>query len=184
MIMTMPINQNTLLMNDIQPDERLIPWLQHQESLTEKLRVHRKETELTVLAMEWRSCAWWEQFVLNIRNQAVYRREILISSHSIPYWYARTVIPEQCYLLDECFFSRLKSESLANLIFNEPKVERIDFFYYPVGKNAIERYWLPETIVCNSADFLWARMAEFSFMQQARFYLCEVLLTGHIRQIE
>ncbi|QDP72664.1 chorismate lyase [Legionella israelensis] len=180
----MSINQDSLLITHVQPEAKLVPWLLHQGSLTEKLKHHTGQADLAVLAMGWRLPAWWDQFVLNIRYQPVYHREILMYSQAMPYWYARTIIPEQCYFLEPHFFNRLQHESLANLIFDEPKVKRVQFFHYPIGVNCIETYWLPETLSLNIHDVFWVRLAHFSFMQQASFFLCEILFTENIRQIK
>ncbi len=179
----MSIDKNSLLITEAEPESDIQHWLCHQASLTEKLQFSTGQAEVEVLHLAWGRPSWWDKQVIKIKDSAVYRREILMFSGDLPCWYARTIIPQNCYDLDPAFFGRLKQQSLNHLIFNEPKVKRCQLFHYQIDKHCLEMYWLPEHLITGDEKF-WLRYSEFSFMNKASFYLCEILLTHHLRQVQ
>ena len=179
----MSIDKPSLLITEAEPDPYILSWLTHDTSLTAKLKKVSGEASLSLLSAKWSVPDWWDKMVLKIRDERVYRREILMSSASMPCWYARTLIPESCYHLDQVFFNRLKQESLNHLIFDEDKVQRTSLFHYFINEHCIETHWLPDHFLTDPTP-LWLRFSEFNFMNKATFYLCEVLHAHHLRQLE
>ena len=154
---------------------KLISWLEHNHSLTDKLRSIKGCVTLNVLSQQWIKPTWWDTFCLSITNETIFQREILMESQGIPYWYARTIIPKASYDLHTSFFNRLQNESVRNLIFDNEIVHRVQFMVYPIDKQSIEFYWVNKFI----PDFegcAWVRLAEFSIQNSASFFLLEILL--------
>jgi chorismate-pyruvate lyase len=158
-----------------QPHEWLDAWKNHQQSLTDKLNIAAGEAHLTVLSQQWQSTGWWDKYMLRIHDNTVFCREILMAAHGIYYWYARTIIPEQSYQANPHFFARLEQESIKNLIFNEPKVQRLEFKVYPINRDCIEFFWVKKHLE-PSEKVLWLRLSTFVLLGQYPFYLVEILL--------
>lgn len=171
----MPINNLSLFITEAKDAWCLKEWLSHPHSLTDKLQTIKGSTELEVLSQSWVKTSWWDVSLLHINDPFVFQREILMKSEGKVYWYARTIIPQQCYQLNSTFFNRLETESVRNLIFNDSRVQRLNKIDYPVDSQCIEFHWvkryLPEV-----KEPLWLRLAEYSFEGLASFYLVEVLL--------
>ncbi|KTD30670.1 MULTISPECIES: chorismate--pyruvate lyase family protein [Legionella] len=125
------------------PPNYLLTWLNHPMSLTDKLRDFSGDAELEVLKQYWTSPNWWDKQVLGIAEKSVFHRDILMFSHQIPCWYARSIIPEQTYKANDHFFNRLTHESLGSIVFSESNVARVQLVNYPITPQCIEYYWLP-----------------------------------------
>lgn len=171
----MPINPDTLLQTDKSPPVNLLPWLNHTGSLTDKLRCEAGDARLTVLHQGWHQADWWDRYTLDLADEQVFHREILMQANNKPCWYARTVIPQLTYQINQSFFERLNGEMLTGLIFGNPAVQRQFLFSYPVTSISYEYYWLNESMH-NHATVLWARVAEYTVNQTGSFYLIEILL--------
>lgn len=170
----MYFNGRPLFTAEAKHSAALIPWLNHRDSLTDKLKAITGGVEITVIAQGWVTPNWWDACILKVTNELVLQREIFMRSGGRNYWYARTVIPQKCYALNPTFFKRLESESIRNLIFSK-EVTRVNTLCYPVDKNCLEFYWVKKY----SADIeqhLWVRLAEFSYAGTHSFYLIELLL--------
>lgn len=171
----MPINTHSIFTINAQNSEQLSEWLNSHASLTDKLQQIKGDAQVELLSQCWTNTGWWDRALLQIQDTLVFQREIMMKSHGIAYWYARSIIPKKCYDLDPTFFGRLKNESIKNLIFNEEKVHRIQWISYPVDQQCLEYYWVKRNL--NSVDgVLWVRLAEFSFQQKESFYLIEIML--------
>lgn len=157
--------------------EILKPWLVYTQSLTDKLRHEAGDAQLAVLNQNLIHATWWDRFVLKVDAQAVTQREILMSAHGHPSWYARTIIPENTLATNEHFFGRLKQESLGDIIFGNDNIKRITMINYAIDANCIEYYWLDSTMRGQSQIF-WARLAMFDINGAAPFFLIEILLPG------
>ncbi|MDI1352334.1 MAG: chorismate lyase [bacterium] len=154
--------------------ENLKEWLEHDASLTDKLQAIKGNIQLIVLLQEWTHADWWDLYMLQIEQAPVYKREILMSSDSVNYWYAKTIIPKKCFDLNPDFFKRLEHESIRNLIFDEPNVSRINMINYSIDKQSIEYYWVKKVFkLCH--ETLWVRLAEFSLLQTESFFVIEIL---------
>jgi chorismate--pyruvate lyase len=165
----MKINNLALCQNKKPPDA-LLPWLTHQQALTTRLKMHTGDAKVQVIKQEWASISWWEKYVLELSLQQIYRREIMMTSHQKPCWYARTLIPEKSYHQDSAFFARLEKEALTTLIYGEPRVERLQLFYYSIDNHCLEFYWTPYALQAPT----WVRFSGFVFLKQYEFYLVEI----------
>ncbi len=171
----MPINSHSIFTINTQSPEQLTEWLNSHASLTDKLQQIKGDAQVELLSQHWTSTGWWDRALLQIQDTLVFQREIMMKSHGVAYWYARSIIPKKCYDLDPAFFGRLKNESIKNLIFNEEKVHRIQWISYPVDQQCLEYYWVKRNL--STVDgVLWVRLAEFSFQQKESFYLIEIML--------
>lgn len=155
----------------------LLPWLDHQGSMTEKLRSMAGEAELTVINQDWTTPSWWDLFVLGLEVPAIRQREILMSAGSRPCWYARTIIPDYTWQARESLLKRLVNETLTNIIFGENGVKRYSLINYAINSECIEYYWM-NPILTKKATPLWVRLSVFTIDTDFPFYLMEILLPG------
>lgn len=160
--------------------EDLNPWLQHKNSLTEKLRAEAGEARLELLQQQWAKTSWWERFVLNVTTKSVLRREILMSARQVPCWYGRTIIPDYAYEAQPSFFECLQQKPLGELVFKEAKANRTILFDYPINFQCIEYHWLSAYLDDKDA-VLGGRLSVFNIDNYIPFYLVEVLFPGFLR---
>lgn len=155
----------------------LKPWLDHTESLTDKLRHEAGDATLSVINQDYISPGWWDRFVLQINTPSLVQREIVISSRKNTCWYARTIIPDDTFEANELLFGRLKQESLGALIFGDTGITRHSMVTYFIDSKCIEYYWLSSAMRGNSQSF-WARLSMFEINKASPFFLIEILLPG------
>ncbi|KTC78670.1 chorismate--pyruvate lyase family protein [Legionella cincinnatiensis] len=171
----MPINTHSIFVINVQSPENLKKWLNYQASLTERLQNIKGETQLELISQHWVNTDWWDQHVLQIQEESIFKRDIIMKSQGVSYWFARSIIPKKCYELEPAFFDRLKNESIKNLIFGNDKVQRINGINYAIDHHCIEFYWVKKNI--NTVEgILWVRLTEFSFQQRESFYIAEIML--------
>ncbi|MBA3536402.1 MAG: chorismate lyase [Tatlockia sp.] len=173
----MIIQFDKLLKINHSPPEKLKSWLNHNSSLTEKLKTLSGEAELQVLKQSWTLPNWWDKFTLGLAALPVIHRDILMHSCKIPCWFARTIIPNDSYQANRSFFDRLEQESLGSIVFNEPNIKRIVLHHYAIDEFCLEYYWLPVALQQSTIPF-WTRFSIFSFPDGTCFCLVEILLPG------
>lgn len=151
--------------------KQLKQWLDHDLPITSKLNALTGDAHLNLLFQGWLPSDWWSASMAQI-NEPCFQRNIVMSSHGANYWYARSIIPQSCYQLENKFFNRLENESIRNLIYNEPKVRMLRRLIYPINEACLEWYWVTQFITSNTT--LWVRVKEYSFLDFGVFYLIEV----------
>ncbi|MDR3442360.1 MAG: chorismate lyase [Legionella sp.] len=171
----MPINTHLIFSLKAECSKAFLEWVNYQLPLTDKLRTAKGEAQLELISQEWINTDLWCKNLLDIQTESVYQREIIMKSHDVAYWYARSIIPQSCYDLDPAFFDRLKNESIKNLIFGNERVSKINSINYPIDNQCVEFYWVKKYIDSVQGT-LWLRVAEFSFQQTESFYLVEIML--------
>ncbi len=176
----MLIQTSHLLNTHHNPPTDLIPWLNHQASLTDKLKLLSGEAELEVLSQHWTKPSWWDKFTLGLTEQTVLHRDIIMLSRQTPCWFARTVIPQSTYQANQHFFDRLAHESLGVIIFNEPSIQRAQLVSYEIDEKCIEYHWLPHCILSKKGQ-MWGRLSIFTITEVCEFYLIEIFLPGFMR---
>lgn len=159
------------------PPSTLLPWLTHQTSLTQKLETQAGVARLEVLNQQWAVADEWDQQVLQIKDELVIHREILMWAHDAICWYARTVIPKLTYEHDISLFERLQRESLGQLIFESGKIQRLSLKPYAIMPQSLEYAWLSD-IMHTNAPVLWARLSTLCIGERFNFFLVEILLPG------
>ncbi|ASQ45720.1 chorismate--pyruvate lyase family protein [Legionella clemsonensis] len=164
----------------VNPPEKLLPWLNHQRSLTAKLKKERGEAILSILKQEWRNCSWWDRYVLGLAINSVMHRDIIMTAQNKACWYARTIIPCDCYEKNASFFMRLKEEALGVIIFDTPEIQRDRMIHYSIDSASLEYYWLPHHLR-GTGERLWVRLSKFILPQSTFFYLVEILLPELLR---
>ncbi len=177
---SMLINPDTFSAVYREPPDRLLPWLTHQASLTEKLKNEANVAHLQVLKQAWETPDWWDKHVLNIGGELVLHREIAMWVENEPCWYARTIFPQTTYIKDAAFFDRLQNESLGQLIFGNNEVKRISLVNHTINHQSIEYHWINKWINHN-ADELWVRKSTFVIAELSPFFLIEIILPGLLR---
>ena len=158
----------------------LLPWINYQDSLTERLKDKAGHARLQVLGQSWGAPDSWDKQVLHYNHEAVFRREIIMWALDEPCWYARTIIPYTTYHAHRVLFNRLEQESIGTLIFSVAEIKRVDIIHYPVDKNSIEYYWLNPSMH-HKAKVLWVRLSTFSVADGLPFFLIEMLLPALMR---
>lgn len=161
---------------------QLLPWVNCQGPLTEKLRKKTGEARLQVLTQGWRAPNGWDKGVLHCNSEAVLQREVVMWALDAPCWYARTIIPYTTYSAHKSLFNRLENESLGALIFSVPEIKRVDMVHYPIDKHCIEYYWLNPSML-SEANVLWVRLSTLSITDRLAFFLVEILLPGLTRYL-
>jgi chorismate--pyruvate lyase len=173
----MTIKQSSLLPIQGNVPKKLLPWLSYVDFLTAKLKTEVGDARLEVLDQRWASVGWWEQFILQIKDERVLQREILMWAFDQPCWYARTIIPATTYQADQTLFERLRKESLGHLIFNGTSIKRHQKINYLINQESIEYHWLNEHMHQQRQE-LWVRLSEFLLHDTWSFFLVEILLPG------
>ncbi|MCW8407623.1 chorismate lyase [Legionella sp. PATHC035] len=171
----MAINTQSIFTINAKRSETLTEWLNYQSSLTDKLQQINGEAKIELISQCWKNTDWWNKNLLQIQDDMVFQRDIIMRSHGVAYWYARSIIPKKCYDLAPDFFGRLKNESIKNLIFDEENVRRVQWISYPADQQCLEYHWVKRNFD-SAHGVLWVRLAEFSFQQRQSFYLVEIML--------
>ena len=150
-------------------------WVEYPYSLTDRLKDALGHAQLEIISQKWMNPTWWDKYLLKINDQLIFQREILMKHQESTYWYARTIIPEQCYNVSPDFFNRLKKESIRDLIFDNNLVTRTNMTSYSINNQCIELCWAKKHIK-DIHHPLWVRLAEYSFLGKGVFFLVELLL--------
>ncbi len=174
---SMNINSNAIMGYGGQPPSNLSSWLTCDNSLTNKLKAVTGNAKLQVLDQRWVFPDWWDKNVLKVTVEAVFHREIIMWSKKHACWFARTIIPYESYQTDAQFFNRLETESLNELIYNNPQVKRTSLLNYSINAQSLEYHWLDEPLHQN-AESLWVRLSTFTLHNGFHFYLVEIFLPG------
>jgi len=164
--------------------DRLIPWLEHQGSITDKLKNLAGEAHLQRLKHTWELTDRWDQETLKLKpNLEVLHREILMWAHDKPCWFARTILPKTTYQAEEALFNRLETTPLGELIHHHPKIKRTIINPYPILPNSMEYIYLTHAFEVPITP-LWGRCSTFTFTlntKQEEFYLLEIFLPDLLR---
>lgn len=168
--------------NNRSPSESILPWLTHEQSLTQKLDDAAGEARLEVLAQTWERPSAWDCSVLNLTSQTVMHREIVMWAFNAPCWYARTILPDTTFNANSTLFNRLKAEPLGHLIFNGTEIQRASLRHYMISPSSSEYHWLTSSMHQGASE-LWVRLSEFLVKGQDSFFLVEVLLPGLSRYL-
>lgn len=164
------------------PPEKLKPWLEHQGSITDKLRALAGEAKLQLLKHAWECTDTWDQDTLHLKPKlCVLHREIVMWAHHEPCWFARTVLPKKTYIREEALFNRLKSTPLGELIHHHPAIQRTCIHPYPILANSMEQAYLTNALEHVMMP-LWGRCSTFTLHHQYEFYLLEIFLPPLLRQ--
>lgn len=63
------------------------------------------EAQLELISQQWVNADWWDQNVLQIQDDCIFKRDIIMKSHGVSYWFARSIIPKKCYELEPSFLT-------------------------------------------------------------------------------
>ena len=165
------------------PSDQLIlpqflePWVLSQKCLTAQLKALTGAAELKVLRQDWVVICQRTDNHLKLNSEPFWQREIIISSSQKPCWYARTIIPERIFYTHETLFARLKQESLGDIIYNNPRIQRLPIRHYPITSQCAEYDWLRPYVQDQSSP-LWVRLAQLIIDEQDSFFLYEIFLSG------
>lgn len=156
----------------------LLPWLQYENMLTDKLQEQSGDARVQVLQQHTKPVSVWEQSTLAIKDSEVMHRDVLIFSQQNPCWFARTIIPQGILMHHKTLFQRLQNESLGKVVFNNPLIKRIKLHHYWIEPDSEEYSWLP---IKSHFEILWLRRSHFIINDYDVFYLTEILLPDLLR---
>ncbi|MCE3043907.1 chorismate lyase [Legionella sp. 16cNR16C] len=162
-------------MQTLLPPAEWATWLTHKAALTEKLRQETGDARLELIQQVMTKRNWWDRFFLGISEESVIHRDVMMFSGNQCCWFARSVIPESTFEQNNSFFNRLQKESLGQIVFNSPNVERVSLSHYSIDNNFQEYYWIKEELIRNASK-LWVRYSRFIINGHFPFYLIEILL--------
>ncbi len=168
--------------NEIDFPEQLIPWLFHEDSLTQKLKLSTGDASIQVLSQGLKRADWWDKQVLGFQEQRKFSREIIMSSHKTCCWYARMIAPESTYQRHHDFFMRLETSALHVMLFQEKLAVRKSMKCYAISNNELEFYWVKSLISKPTMNHvvdnvcLWARRCCFLLGGKEPLYLVEIFL--------
>lgn len=153
-------------------------WLKEKGSITEKLIQFAGEAVLDVISHRFEEADQWDHQTLEISlNTMVLHRQILMRASNTVCWYARTIIPQSVYHIEESLFERLKHESLGNLIHPHPDIERVEIRPYTIRPSMTEYAYLNAALKNNTMnEILWGRISVFTLHNIHRFFLLEIFL--------
>ena len=166
----------------INPPEKLLPWLCHETSLTEKLKECTGEASLHVLGHVSLIPGHWERNVLGIQDQMEFVREIVMYSGETRCWYARTIVAQSIYEANRDFFSRVEQNGLSVVLFHEKCANRLSLDCYSISKKDIDFSWVTSLLspLYTSQELdqlsLWVRRSSYSIAPKSHFYLVEIFL--------
>lgn len=173
----------------------LVPWLEEEGSLTDRLNQKTEDAKLRVIHQEWIRAGWWEKYVLHIQNCQLWQREIIMHSHGHICWYAKTLVEEKVFLRHHDFFKKVEQASLNQLLFREYKAQRQNKIYGKFNHDSSEFYWVKKALArlaeqnieeaenkkliqLDDAVTLWGRCSCFTIDADSSFYLIEIFLPG------
>ncbi|PJD90632.1 MAG: hypothetical protein CK424_08125 [Legionella sp.] len=159
------------------PPQYLLPWLTCTDYLMNKLQALSGQVALEVLQQIWCPSTEWDEHILHLDHDLVMHRDIMISAHGTPCWFARTILPSATFQANLALFERLDNEPLGNLIFQNEAVQRSAMRYYPIDPTDAEYTWVPEKIRGGQTE-LWMRLSTFCLNNSTSFYLAEIFLPG------
>jgi len=161
--------------------EKLAPWLEHQGSITDKLKALAGEARLQLLKHTWELTDPWDQITLHLEPKlSVLHREIIMWAHHEPCWFARTVLPKTTYQAEEALFCRLETTPLGELIHHHPHIQRTSINAYPILPNTMEHTYLIHALKPLDKT-LWGRCSTFTLNNTHEFYLLEIFLPKLLR---
>lgn len=155
----------------------ITPWLQSTSRLTDLLKEKSGDANVIVLSESFKESGWWEKYVFSCPSELSFYREVVIKSHHHPCWFARTIIPASSFNRHKDIFSRFQKESLGDIIFSEPRIERVSLMAAPLDASFIEYHWLSSDLTENLPS-TWMRRSVFAIDGRVAFYLVEIFLNG------
>ena len=144
------------------PPEKLLPWINHNESLTLKAELMGLEVRVLVLLQQWRS--------------TIFEREIIMFCNNKPWWYGRTLIPKQTFSKRFEIFSTLSTKPLGKILFEDPMIEKIHCKSLTLSVKDLKlNHQQLGLVEKQDMDLLWGRASIFQ-IDDSPLYLTEVFL--------
>lgn len=148
-------------------------WLTLQTSLSDRLKLIKGNSQVNRIKQDWSTVNWWEKYHLHLQGK-VLRREVIITANDQPYWYARTIIPEEAWNAAPQLFQRLEKESLGDILYySQQEITRF-IHPYKITPAFLEWYWVPNDI--RGKGPMWGRLSTFILNGKQSFFLIELFL--------
>ena len=141
---------------------KLASWLTETGSLTRRLQTHEKgEFSVHLESSHWLFPLPDEAKLLEVRNkELVYQREVRLMLGELAAVYARTLVPLATFNAMRHRFQTLGNQSLGELLFTDPTVERGPIEIACLKPNQ----WLYEMAKGEETDYpteIWGRRSRF-----------------------
>lgn len=156
-------------------------WVYEPDSLTARLRgEYGNSVAVKVLSQQWGKPFLSERRLLSLmEHRYALIREVLLHSDGKPLILARTVIPEHTIKTAHGNFSRLGSRPLGEVLFADPKLERVDMEVARVEPGL----WASACLgLADIRERVWGRRTVYALgdkdMLVAEFFCRELLSSG------
>lgn len=159
----------------------LEPWLWERGSLTHKLKHYTDLSNIVLINQEWKTPNFFDKNTLSLTSDLIFNREIYMQVHTIPWWYAKTLIPKKTFVKRQLSFSQLHEHSLGDILFFDKNIKRLKFNPHKMLSKQIE-YFLPIKALAKEVNYLWARRSIFSIENEPLF-LIEIFLPNMLESL-
>jgi chorismate--pyruvate lyase len=162
-------------------NENLKSWLLDPNSLTARLKSHCHQFRVELLGQRIESCQENEAVLLIPAGEKVLVREVILFCDERPQVFARSLLPLSSLTGAEQALTNLGTQSLGQVLFNNPSLERqtIEVAEFDkgssVGKLANQLQSLEKSN--NSVEELWGRRSIF-VLENKPLMVAEVFLPG------
>ncbi len=157
-----------------QLDETLLAWLLEPGSLTEKLKKSCQFFRVELLGQRIEPCQPQEANDIIAVGEQVLVREVLLYCDEQPHVFARSLLPLASLTGEEQALARLGTQSLGQVLFNNPSLKRHGFEIssFVPGSNVAA---LVQSLSIPAHGSLWGRRSVF-FVHDKPLMVAEVFL--------
>jgi len=152
----------------------LLSWLLDQNSLTARLKAHCQNFRVELLGQHVQACRAEESNDIIVAGEQVLVREVLLYCDDIPQVFARSLLPLTSLTGAEQVLANLGSQSLGQILFNNPSLERQAIEVAEFDANSTVAT-LVNNLQLNFTDNLWGRRSVF-ILENKPLMVAEVFL--------
>jgi chorismate--pyruvate lyase len=156
--------------------EHLQSWLLDPNSLTARLKTHCHQFRVELLGQQVECCQAHEAVADIPVGEKVLVREVLLYCDDKPQVFARSLLPLSSLTGDEQALTNLGSQSLGQVLFNNPSLERkvIEVAAFDLNSSVGK---LAQDLQLNFTHTLWGRRSIF-MLENKPLMVAEVFLPG------
>ncbi|MGL1957684.1 MAG: chorismate lyase [Colwellia sp.] len=154
--------------------DNLLSWLLDKSSLTARLKQHCQKFRVELLGQQLHRCHPDEACGAILAGEEVLVREVLLYCDEQPQVFARSLLPLSSLTGDEQQLAHLGTQSLGQVLFNNPSLERqsIEISAFN-NKSSVAK--LAKHLQMNADQYLWGRRSIF-MLEKKPLMVAEVFL--------
>ncbi len=146
---------------------QLQAWLQTDDSLTDKAKALCQDVNVQLIGKDW---------LRPVADSGERQREIIMVCDGEPWWYAKTLVPQETFNKREQAFNQLGSNSLGNMLFFDKGIIKRFAYYYQLTPLMHEYRPLKIlSLVDEKSSPIFARRSIFE-IDRSPLFLLEVFL--------